>query len=441
MLPFHVIGTSRLQVVSDATFAFQELKVLAGIWHSLGFRWAEESFMHTRLVPPVLEDNATADEVHTAWQTWAANETQLRALLGHYILDGQLSAFNRQSPAVRHALNALPFGSSASTFSARNATQWVLAYRQEQERDHATLTPSKIFRTIYLGLFDSSISLDALFPYQTFLSIGTILEGIQSLVCDVKQAEGESAFGVPESSAIGVALSRAYQIVEGSTAQLASSEKGDLLMRWHAVCIDLLCDVPSLGHFLGNLNSSGSISVPTAPSYVWTSTPADRRALLHAIEMVGIAEARSVNSGSPIHLLGSLYLASRLLLGYMDSTARSSNPGSTVLDLASGIDWASMSTCGMLDGNSLATATCKDQQGSNFVLDGGSLAFDGRPFRASYTYISAVSMAKRLGHTFGIAEEFADKLNADETRLDGVLPVPSAEWFQLIDRPRNLSER
>ena len=420
--------------------------------------------MHTPTSRPYLKANASSEEIQIAWQKWAASETQLRALLGHYILDGQLSAINRQSPAMRHALNSLPLGSVAKVFYARNATQWALAYKEERDRygENVNSAPLPTFRDVFLGLFDLSRDITPPPPpppfYQqhSFLSTATVLEGIQSFVCDLKLAGGRRAVGVPEPITIGVALSRAYELIVGSASQHTASEHGDLLIRWHAICIDLLCEIPPLAHFLESSstapNDTNKLQMMVRP-YASRSSAADRRALLHAIELVRIAEARSLGSGSPVHLLGSLYLASRVLLGHVTSAhlpismsqqahhshnhINGGNNGS--LEVGTGLDWTKVSTCGMQDmgsvhnRRSISTSYENDDDdeddvddnhhhsdpGNSYVLAGGTLLLDGRPFRASYTYISAISLATNLRHAFGIAEEFANRLSLD----DGGLPI------------------
>ena len=371
--------------------------------------------MRASVFRPFLKPNAEPEELQTIWQKWAASESQLRALLGHYILDGQLSAINRQTPAVRHALNFLPLGSRAGTFNARTSAQWAQAYREECDAQAAPQT----FCDIFLGLFDLSSTLTPPPNELSFLSIATVLEGLQSFICDFKQTGGHAAIGVPGASAIGGALSRAYELIASCLALLSSSEKSDLIIRWHAICIDFLCDIPALAQFLGTLPLSTATLGAVRP-YRSRSVAADRRALLHAIELIRTAETRPSSLGSPVHLLGSLYMASRVLLG-CDIGARQSSSFAglyaTSLETASGVDWTRIASVGMEGNACSSTPRYEDSPGTTYIIAGGNLLLDGRPFRTSYTYISAISLAKNLGHTFGIAEEFVNRLNEDDCGL------------------------
>jgi hypothetical protein len=63
------------------------LRKTAQVFHSLGFFWARETgmfdleFERDSGAPP-LDPSATEDVIEEEWRTWAAKETQLRALLG-----------------------------------------------------------------------------------------------------------------------------------------------------------------------------------------------------------------------------------------------------------------------------------------------------------------------------------------------------------------------
>lgn len=60
--------------------------------------------------------DATSAEKDYKWKLWAANELQLRALLAHYILDGQISQFSGHPTCVRHTTNPLGLSSSETAF-------------------------------------------------------------------------------------------------------------------------------------------------------------------------------------------------------------------------------------------------------------------------------------------------------------------------------------
>src|SRR3954470_6658415 len=62
--------------------------------------------------------------VERKWRVWAAKETKLRALLGHYILDGQISEYSGRPTSQRHTSHSLQLASSDAAFQAPNAEQW-----------------------------------------------------------------------------------------------------------------------------------------------------------------------------------------------------------------------------------------------------------------------------------------------------------------------------
>lgn len=98
------------------------------VFHSLGFYWARhcgmfEAGLETMIDIPCLED-PEAEKLHR-WRLWAAREIQLRVVLGHYVLDGQISQFSGDPTCARHTANPLGLPSSDCAFEANTVDEWI----------------------------------------------------------------------------------------------------------------------------------------------------------------------------------------------------------------------------------------------------------------------------------------------------------------------------
>jgi hypothetical protein len=289
----------------------RKLRSTSQIFHGLGFYWARQCGMYDvepfrlRVFPTITASN---EEKTDGWQRWSASETQLRAVLGHYILDGQIAQFSGNATSAKHVSNPLPLPANEAAFEAKTAYAWILAM-SKGERTNIS------FREIFLLLFDAPDYVPV--KHLSILSIRVLLEGIQSIVSEYYEAEGR-AVGMPPKCDIARALLRLYQN-HISNMPLPTPEKLELLLRWHAICLNMAIDSSVLGRTLckyynlqQHVFSGERVSSRQIDLHACVESINGRRALLHAIAIQEIVENIPVGRAHAIHMPGAIFAAATI---------------------------------------------------------------------------------------------------------------------------------
>ena len=250
-------------------------------FHSLGFSWARQCGVYSQdgseeVVPQI---SASLEDKMVSWRQWAAQEVQARAVLGHYILDGQISQFSGYPTSTRHTTNTLFLTGNEAAFEADSVDQWII----EMEKGTRRLS----FREMFLTLFSQQIPC-ILRPIANF-SLHIILEGLQSTVSEIWNT-GDLAAGMLTKADVSLALLRLYnQCLKSPTGQIVPFRRPELLMRWHLLGLDLAsCSATLCRHICANfgiqqtLLQSNAKPVPYISLGDWAMSIDGWRALLHA---------------------------------------------------------------------------------------------------------------------------------------------------------------
>jgi hypothetical protein len=203
------------------------------VFHGLGFYWARHcGLFDLPDVAPLPSRNDTTNLVYEAWRGWIARESQLRSLLGMYILDGVISQYSGNPTFAQHMANQLPMPSDELAFSAISASEWL-----ERQLQLDTYQSSLRFCDVFRVFFYPEEKLDNSRPPDlTFLALKVILEGLKSLVAESSRVEPHPV-GVPSPEEINVVLDRirGYIIAHSGLTLL---ERQTAMLRWHAICLD-----------------------------------------------------------------------------------------------------------------------------------------------------------------------------------------------------------
>ncbi len=293
------------------------LRRTAQIFHSLGFYWARECGMY--------EDEETLDlwtgtelsheEATDKWKRWAARETQLRALLGHYVLDSQIAHYTSGPTCQRHTSNHLRLPCDNAIFEAPTVEEWI---------SHAkdTAPQSTTFADLFNVLFSSGAHdyhLNANIPS---LTANVVLEGLKSLILESNDGIGR-VLGVPGKQEIFDALAQFHQCLVES-GQMSAIERCNTLLRWHAISLDAATDSTMLCQQMctdfnikQNLfswkkqNSKRFINLK-----LWNETPAARRTLLHAVAIWDTLQDLPLGRQHSIHVPASIFSAAMIFCAY-----------------------------------------------------------------------------------------------------------------------------
>jgi hypothetical protein len=167
-----------------------------------------------------------SEEKTEKWKKWATLEVQNKAVLGHYVLDGQISQFSGCTACARHVTNPLTTPESDGVFAFTTPDAWIPEMQKPRPRRRS-------LREVFVSIFTPGQSpMDAALSN---LSICVVLEDLQSLAADVQEVAGP-AVGTPSSHAIMCALIHLYG---GRLARSDASavENLKLLVRWHSICL------------------------------------------------------------------------------------------------------------------------------------------------------------------------------------------------------------
>ncbi|KIV96968.1 hypothetical protein PV10_00778 [Exophiala mesophila] len=292
------------------------LRQTAQVFHSLGFYWARETGMYDfswQDWSDIQEPSQVSELNDESWRRWAARETQLRALLGHYILDGQISEYSGSPTCQRHTTHSLPIPSPDSVFEASTATQWFAAQR-EQTGEHTH------FLGYFSSLFSPNFHLRHMGVSLTGFTASVLLEGLKSIVSDKPKIE-VNAVGLPSQPEIARALGHLYGCIVQSTA-LNSVVKQAILLRWHTIGIDAavksgwLCQNLCRYHNLEQ-NIFNGAKGPAIELLSWSRSSLARLALLHATCIHDILRDLPMTRTQSVHVPSAAFSAGVVYCAFM----------------------------------------------------------------------------------------------------------------------------
>ena len=281
--------------------------------HASAFFWARqcgifESTPYDLTELPAV--SASQDQKMHHWKTWVAREIQKRALMSHYMLDGLIAHMQGNSTSVRHTSNTLRLPSFEGAFQCTSVDQWLRYMHTIQQHHHS-------FRDVYKQLF---VDLDPQHPVQqscSNLCLRVLLEGVQSIIADSDSDDG-AIINPPDRSQISYALCWIYDSAQNS-ADISDVERLEVLLRWHAVCLEAVAKTPQLCNYIcthwnvqqglwpnRNLRDQNY----NLPDLV--SRADGRKALLHATAIQNIVEHLPSGRAHAVHTPSSLFAAATI---------------------------------------------------------------------------------------------------------------------------------
>lgn len=421
----NIRATSRkLRNLRHVTGTVISIRSATGIWHALGFKWAEECSLHVTQEGPTGDPPATPEELLSAWRDWAAQEMQRRAVLGHYILDGNLCALNQQAAAVRHIVCALTLGCSDAEFRLQNPADWAALHFKHRQTNSPISTSCITLRTTFAKLFSPGQVGPCHYAMTTILAL---MEGLQTVLFEQQQFGLSDHLLVPSSNTVEASICEVFSMMNTSL-DLNDVERRCLLIRWHALCIDLMCGAPVSNEQLarpgleGSQERSGaSVHRPLA-MYQYRGAPSDRCALLHALSL--LEDTRQVPPAAcpPFVLAHSIFIASKVLMANAVRSSPHAVLSSAKVDLAT-LSWSTTPRSSLIVTPQSRTdacapsllAECRPQSPNDsvghFVKNDGIIQRHGIPIRIRHEFLRGVGQLRQLGLTFPLAKELGRDLD------------------------------
>jgi hypothetical protein len=281
------------------------------VFHGLGFYWARHcGLFDLPIIAPLPSPDDTAEFVYEAWRGWVARESQLRSLLGMYILDGVISQYSGNPTFAQHMANPLPMPSGELAFSAITSSEWL-----ERQLHLDTHQNSLRFCDVFRAMFYPEENVNDIVPPDlTFLAIKVILEGLKSLVAESTRIEPHPV-GVPSPEEVNLVLDRIRQYIIVHP-QLILLERRTAMLRWHAICLDTwkvaargarrLCFSHGITqHIFGGCERYETDIDPQRH----IDKEDARRTLLHAREIQRIASQLPIGLAHDPHVPGAVFAA------------------------------------------------------------------------------------------------------------------------------------
>lgn len=258
-------------------------------------------------------DNFEPDTIEHKWRVWAARETQLRALLGHYILDGQISEYSGSPTCQRHTSHSLPIPSDDWTFGAQDASTWVEAIMTQRP-------PSLHFASMFNSIFSENVHVMHLGTRLSLFTASVVSEGLKSMVAE-NPKPGAKVVGMPSRLDISRALGRLHSFVMQS-ASMSAVEKKVALLRWHTISLDAAVDSSWLcrnlcGQYNVEQRISGGPKQPGLDLQSWIRSPRARLGLLHASCTHQILRELPMTQLQTIHVSGAVFSAAVVYCAFL----------------------------------------------------------------------------------------------------------------------------
>ena len=314
-----LVLSALLSVVYGALSQNSAIRAASQALHSSAFFWARQCGMF-ECEPFKLEDQpfSTNFEAHKLlqWRKWAAREIQQRALASHYILDGLIAHFRGNPTSVRHTSNTLSMPGSEVDFQISSVDQWWK--KQGQTVSQAPVT----FIAVYKQFFVPSGHVPIPNQQCSAFSLRVLLEGLQSMIADSDPVSG-AILNPPTASQISQALLWVHERIE-DCAESSEVERLELMLRWHAVCLESVANTPQLCKFVckrwdvqQNLWPNENLREQDFDLPEFADSADGRRALLHAVAIQDIVERIPRGRAHVIHMPSSLFAAATIYAAFV----------------------------------------------------------------------------------------------------------------------------
>jgi hypothetical protein len=390
----------------------RKLRMTAQMFHSLGFYWAHECGMYALKRTLDSSSNLWASDEHLLrnWRTWAAEESQLRVLLGHYVLDCQLAHFIHAPSSQRHSSNSLPLPCSDKLFNASSARAWAAALELE-------IAQRLTFRELVLALYKDPSDNSSLPQELSAFTLQVLVECLYSVILEYRSANGP-VLGVPSPATTAQALSIVHTYINNS-CHLSAGNRSDLLLRWHSVSIELLGDTVSICQ---ELCAQHQIEQKVFPNgfkqrsearmspETWVTGPHARLAALHSRAICEQLDALPFSKATAVHLAMTIFTAAVVYCAHVLN-------GVVTIVLPDVIDWTHVTRFGGLvaasqcgDAGTASSPEMQDSPVGVYVLGGSRGPPDGRSFNLLYELKVLMIRLRQIGQLWGICAELEEMI-------------------------------
>ncbi|TEA20044.1 Zinc finger protein MSN2 [Colletotrichum sidae] len=343
-----LVLTALLSQTYAALSRNRTLRMTSQTFYGLSMHWAQYCGMYEVLeMPQVPREYEPVDQKMHAWRSWAARETQIRTLLGLCVIDGVVSQFSGNLVNTWPATNSLPLAAHEDIFGADTVDDWIRAMNYHNQ----SVKGSSIerFHDLYRMLASEGSQLGQLRGHPGLLNIKILLEILSSLATDFERTNQGSAVGSHlKIEAVRALCSLRQHLTQ--TRNLNAADRSIGLLRWHAVCLDLVASTARgarrmchhhgiTQHIFGGKKRQETRQISPEG---WLQRPPARKCLLHALEIHRIASEVPLGVIHDTCLPGALFAA---------ATTYGSHalPGISKILVPGSVDWTQVLFYGLVN--------------------------------------------------------------------------------------------
>lgn len=354
--------------------------------------------------PPLPSSNDSIDTISHAWKNWVAQETQLRTLLGLYIVDGIVSQFSGNPTFARHMANPLALPGSDRAFYAQTADRWLEIMKDNADSYGSDIRFCDIFRHLFAT--DETTPTEHTPQYGNSLyHYKIVLEGIRSLLSEANKISPPPV-GIPTKAKISCTVNRLRaHIIQDE--RLSPTDQLVSLLQWHSIALDLVVNTARgtrrmcyMNGISQNIFGGDSRDEKDIDPRGWTQSRDARIALLHAWRIQDLAARLPLGMSYDVNIPGAVFAAATTYSAFALAGAQK-----VVLPVE--IDWeAVLSSTGAKPPRIEGIFA---QETLAFI--NGTLNTPGLIRDLSYELISLRSLLRGLSLQWGVAQEMEEVVN------------------------------
>ncbi|KAL0930160.1 C2H2 type zinc finger domain protein [Colletotrichum truncatum] len=407
-----LVLTALLSQTYAALSRNRTLRMTSQTFYGLSMHWAQYSGMYD--IGPVPEIPQEHDSVETkmqAWRIWAARETQLRTLLGLCVIDGVVSQFSGNLVSTWPATNSLPLSADEDVFTASTVDKWIQTMT-------APSTTTGRFYDIYQSLISDGGQIGQVHCISGLFNIKILLEILASLATDFERSNRGPAGAQCKLGAVRALGCLRQQIVQSSS--LSAAEKAIGLLRWHAVCLDLVVSTARgarrmcyhygiTQHIFGGRKRQEPKRIDPEG---WTAGFPARKCLLHALEIHKIASEVPLGVIHDTCLSGALFAAATTYSSF-------ALPGMSKIIVPGCVDWQRVILYGLDDASDIVLPPPSDEAIDTlaFLTNSVSPKITGWVTRNLVYELSSIRiLLHSLSQHWGVTREMEEVVGAWEAR-------------------------
>ncbi|KAK2760071.1 C2H2 type zinc finger domain protein [Colletotrichum kahawae] len=413
-----LVLTALLSQIYAALSRNRTLRMTSQTFYGLSMHWAQYCGMYD-LVPYRQALPQTHDSIETkmhAWRSWAARETQLRTLLGLCIIDGVVSQFSGNLVNTWSATNSLPLATDADAFAAETVDEWIEVM---VSRGHNTGSGPDRFSDLYHSLVPDGTHIGPVYCLPGLLNIRILLEILASLTNGFERLnKGSQAQVAQKLGAVKALVTLRTHLAQSTT--LSPADKTIGLLRWHAVCLDLVVSTARGARrmcyhynitqhiFGGKKREEPSRIDPNA----WTQGLRARKCLLHAMEIHKIASEIPLGIIHDTCLPGALFAAATTFSSF-------ALPGLSKVLVPPSVDWGMVILQGLDDTGQNTTSSTPDVSNDTlaFLTNNVNPQSSGWIARNLVYELSAIRiLLHSLSQHWGVTRKMEEVVGAWEAR-------------------------